>query len=132
MRNIILKFLVYSYSYYKAGKNTEDVAYFSAIMAFLVVLTFHYMTFASIFIWDEYTIHFMQFPKWQRYIMVCLFIVAPFYLLIKYFFPESEILKQMGRESNLKRGRLYALGYLVFSIALFLITVWTVKGLIFQ
>ncbi len=131
MKSIILKFLVYVYSYYKLRKNSEDVAYFRTIMAFLAVLIIHYMTFASIFIWDENNTNFMQFPKWQRYIMFALFIVAPFYLLIKYFFPESEILKQMELEPNLKKGRLYVLGYVVFSVALFAITVLTVKDIIF-
>jgi hypothetical protein len=120
------------YSYYKASKNTEDIAYFSTVVVLLVVLFFHFATFASIFLWDENTIKIMQIPKWQRLIYLSLFIILPFYLLIQYFFPESEILKQMGRESNLNKGRLYSLGYIVFSIALFLITVWTVKGLIFQ
>ena len=52
-------------------------------------------------------------------------------LLINYLFPEAEILKQLEREPILKKGRLYAFGYVVFSIALFIITLLTVKGVIF-
>jgi len=131
MRNIIFKFLVYLYSYYRTG-NTADIAYFSTIIAFMSILMLHFMTFATVFILDSYNILLFEMPKWQRYIIFGMFILLPFYLLINKLFPESEILKQMEREPNLKKGRLYAFGYVVFSIALFVITLLTVKGVIFQ
>jgi len=131
MRNIIFKFLVYLYSYYRTG-NTADIAYFSTIIAFISILMLHFMTFATVFILDSYNILLFEMPKWQRYIIFGMFILLPFYLLINKLFPESEILKQMEREPNLKKGRLYAFGYVVFSIALFVITLLTVKGVIFQ
>lgn len=130
MKNLTFKFLVYLYSYYRTG-NTAGIAYYSTIIAFLAVLLFHFMTFACIFIWDENTILLLQIPKWQRFILFSVFIILPFYLLINYLFPEAEILKQLEKEPNLKKGSLYAFGYVVFSIALFIITLLTVKGVIF-
>jgi hypothetical protein len=111
--------------------STSDVAYFSTIIAFMVVLTLHFMTFATVFIFDTYDILLFEMPKWQRYVIIGVFIVLPFYYLISRFFPESEILKQIERELNLKKGRLYAFGYVVFSIALFVITLLIVKDIIF-
>lgn len=128
MRNIVLKFLVYLYSYYRTG-NTADISYYSTVIAFLAVLLLHYLTLALVFNWYQFDI-LDNYPRFIRFLLFGLFLL-PFYLVIYIAFPESEILKQIEREPNLKKGRLYAFGYVVFSIALFVITLLTVKGVIF-
>ncbi|HMR90151.1 MAG TPA: hypothetical protein PKD51_18445 [Saprospiraceae bacterium] len=128
MRNLILKLLVYLYSYYNKG-NTADIAYFMTLSAFLMILIFHYMTLAAGFGWNHFE-NISQYPKFLRYLIFSI-ISLPFYLTLYFVFPKSKILRQQRKETNLKRGRLIAFGYFVFSFALFTVTMLTVNGVIF-
>ena len=120
--------MAYMYSYYMTGY-TRNKPYSKTIGAFMGILLFHYMTLAIYFGWNHLDFYSQSTELWR--ILMFILIYFPINYLICILFPETKILRQLRKEKNLKKGRLIAFAYIVFSIALFVITVLTVKDIIF-
>lgn len=116
------------YSYYMTGY-TRNEPYSKTIGAFIVILFFHYMTLSIYFGWCHIDFFSQSSELWR--ILIFGVIYFPINYIICMLFPESKILRQLHKEPNLKKGRYIAFGYFVFSIVLFVITVLTVKDVIF-
>jgi hypothetical protein len=120
--------MAYMYSYYMTGY-TRNQPYSKTIGVFIVILLLHYMTLAIYFGWNHIDFYSQSTELWR--ILMFILIYFPINYLICMLFPETKILRQLRKEKNLKKGRHIAFAYIVFSIALFVITVLTVKDIIF-
>lgn len=129
MKSLILKFLTFLYSYYNSGR-TSEIAYSKTIMAFLAVLLINYFALATVFKWPHYNI-LAPYPKLLRFILFSIFVTLPFYFITSWIFPESKILNQLKLETRLKQGRIFAFGYIGFSILILVISILKVNNIIF-
>jgi len=128
MKNLILKLMAYMYSYYMTGY-TRNEPYSKTIGVFMVILLFQFMTLAIYFGRNHLDFYSQPSELWR--ILIFSLIYFPINYVTCAIFPETKILRQLRKEKNLKKGRHIAFAYIVFSVALFVITVLTVKDIIF-
>lgn len=90
MESLIFRVLYLFYTYYDKG-STKGIAYFSSVIALIMVITINVLTIAIVLGISDY-IPLSNNPRWLNYILVFSFYILPLYIIIKTKFKKVDVI----------------------------------------
>jgi hypothetical protein len=122
MKQLIIKFIFLFYKYYDKG-STKDIAYESAILAFVGLTT---LNLAAVFNFFDIDIFFFvksDYPRYLKYLLCSVFYLLPAFFVVRKYYPKHVIAKYYMDKSTMRIGYFFIVLYLIISIAMLIISV---------
>ncbi len=122
MKKLILKFIFLFYKYYDKG-STKDIAYESAILAFVGFIT---LNVAAIFKFFDVDIFFLikaDYPRYLKYLLCFVIYLIPPYFIVRRYYPKKAIESYYMDKPNMNIGYFFIIFYIVISILILIYSV---------
>ena len=119
---LIIKFIFIFYKYYDKG-STKDIAYESAILAFVGLTTLNLAAIFNIFDIDIFFFVKADYPKYLKYLLCSVFYLLPAFFVVRKYYPKHVIAKYYMGKSTMRIGYFFIVLYVIISIAMLIISV---------
>lgn len=122
MKNLITKFIFLFFKYYDKG-STKDIAYESAILAFVGFTTLNIAAIFNFFDLDVFYLVKADYPRYLKYLLCFVIYLLPAFVLIRKYYPKSVIDEYDMDKSKIRIGYFLIILYVIISIALLILSV---------
>lgn len=121
MRTFIKQFIFLFYKYYDKG-STKDIAYESAVLAFVGLTTLNIAAILNFFDLNLFFIVNSDFPRALKYLIGLGIYLLPFFFLVKIYFPKKVITNYEMNKSAMRQGYFLIVFHIVISIILLILS----------